>query len=88
MNGLILIENVLPIDTPFLKTSVVMGADPLNTTHAIVKVGTPVGGRVTFCPHVKDAKDGNVIGGNDGGIRFGSPIKGSRLYFITYNTSY
>ena len=88
MNGLILIKKLLPIDTPFLKTSVVMGAVPLNTTHEIVKVDTPVGGRVTFCPHVKDTKDENVIGGNDGGIRFGSPIKGSRLYFIIYNTSY
>ena len=69
-------KKLLPIDTPFLKTSVVMGSDPLNTIHEIDKVPTPVDGRVTFCPHVKAATNGNVIsGGDDGGIRFGSPLK-------------
>ena len=52
-----------------------MGTDPLNTTHEIVKVSTPVDGRVTFCPHVKDAKKGNVSAGDDGGTRFGSTIE-------------
>ena len=75
-NELTVTKNLLPIDTPFLKTSVIMGTDPLNTAHEIVKVATLVDERVTFCPHVKDTKDGNdIIGGNDGGTRFGSPIK-------------
>ena len=49
----------------------------MNISHEIVKVTTPDDGSVTFCPHVKDAKDGNTSGGDDGGgTRFGSPIKG------------
>ena len=79
MNGLIVTGNLLSIDTPFLKTSVVMEADPLNTTHEINKVVTPVDGRVTFCPHVKDTKGSNIIGGDDGGTRYGSPIKSWRI---------
>ena len=69
-------EKLVPTDTPFLKTSVVMGSDPLNTIHEIVKVPTPVDGRVTFCPHVKDTKVGNINGGDDGDTKFGLPIKG------------
>ena len=69
-------DNVSLMDTPFLKTSMVIGCDPLNTTHDIVTVITPDGGRVIFCPHVKDAKIGtNFSDAIDGGTRFGSPMK-------------
>ena len=69
-----LIVNVLPKDTPFLKTSVVIGSDPLNTVHTIVKLSTPDDGIVMLCPHVKSAKDGRTNGGTDGGTRCGSPV--------------
>ena len=69
-----LIVNVLPKDTPFLKTSVVIGSDPLNIVHKIVKLYTPDDGIVMFCPHVKSAKDGKTNGGPDGGTRCGSPV--------------
>ena len=72
---LIATEKLLPIDTPFLKTSVV-GSDPLNIMHKINKVLTPDDGSVMFCPHVKVTKPENIIGRDDGGTRFGSPIKG------------
>ena len=69
-----LIVNVLPKDTPFLKTSVVIGSDPLNIVHKIVKLSTPDDGIVMFCPHVKNAKDGFTDVGSDGGTRCGSPV--------------
>ena len=69
-----LIVNVLPRDAPFLKTSVVIGSDPLNTLHVIAKISIPDDGIVMFCPHVKTAKDGRTNGGDDGGTRCGSPV--------------
>ena len=65
---------ILPIDTLFLKTSMAITSDPLNTLHVISKVSTPDGGRVTFCPHVKDVKDDDTIGGDDGSNKCGSPV--------------
>ena len=69
-----LIVNVLPKDTPFLNTSEVIGSDPLNIVHKIVKLYAPDDEIVMFCPHVKSAKDGRTNGGDDGGTRCGSPV--------------
>ena len=63
------------IGTPSLNASLAKGSDPLNTVHVINKLLTPDDGRVTFCPHAKDTKDGNMVGGDDGRARFGSPIR-------------
>ena len=66
--------NLLSNNAPFLKTSMATTSDPLNTLHVIVKKSTPDGGRVTFCPHVKDVKTDDTIGGDDGCDRCGSPV--------------
>ena len=66
--------NLLLNNTPFLKTSMTLTSDPLNTLHVIVKKSTPDGGRVTFCPHVKDVNDDTIGGDDGGGDRCGSPV--------------
>ena len=66
--------NLLPKDTPLWKTSVVIGSDPLNTVHMIVKLSTTDDWIVMLCPHVKSRKDGKITGGTVGGTRCGSPM--------------
>ena len=66
--------NLLLNNTPFLKTSMATTSDPLNTLQEIVKKSTPDGGRVTFCPHAKDVKSDDTIGGDDDSNKCGSPV--------------
>ena len=76
--GVILLVNVLPIDTPSLKTSVVMGSVELTSEQDNDKFATLDDGSVTFCPHATDTKCGVIIGGLVGGnisVSFMMPIK-------------
>ena len=45
------LENLLPIDIPFLKTSVLIGFDPPNVIQKNDTDFTEDGESVMFCPH-------------------------------------
>lgn len=66
------------MDLPFLKTSVVTGSAPLNIMQENVTELTWAGERVRFCPHVKSIYGKSIIGWNNAGTRYGSPIQNIR----------
>ena len=65
---------VSPIYLPSLKTSLMMGSDPLNITQLNIKSDAVVDESVKSCPHVNDTNVGFIIGKVIGGNKFGTSV--------------